>query len=75
MFIFFRLHHFHLLRIPANDLVFKITFVAGKAGAGGTKTKYGIFDNRRTCSYAIKEVGKMFKMLIIILRRIISNVS
>jgi hypothetical protein len=58
--IFFKLLlNFHIPRIPMNDFLFKITFIAGQSGSGGSKSKSSIFHHCFTSFDGIKEIDKM----------------
>ena len=53
---------FHILRVPVNYFLFKITLIAGQGGSSSPETKHCIFHYRLTCSYTIKKISKMIKM-------------
>src|SRR4051812_32950495 len=57
--------YFHIIRIPMNDFLFKVTVVACKAGRCCPETKYRVLCHRFTSSYTFEEIIEMIEVFVI----------
>src|ERR1041385_6929066 len=57
------LHHLHGIRIPLNDLLRQVTFIARQRRSGSSEAELGIFNNGFAGTNRIEEVSEVIEMV------------